>query len=83
VTPRAVAWWTGHQETLKVTAAAEALSASFGCEVTPYQALPGTVEARGLPGVYSLVGTPEEVAAEGRKVLLASWLQVLGRQGPG
>jgi hypothetical protein len=68
-------------ETLKTVRAAENLSAAFGCEVTP-ALQPGTVEARGLPGVYSLIGTPEEVAAEGRKVLLAQWLRVLGRQGP-
>jgi hypothetical protein len=67
-------------EVLKTVRAAENLSAAFSCEVTP--ALhPGTVEARGLPGVYSLIGTPEEVAAEGRRVLLAQWLRVLGRQG--
>jgi hypothetical protein len=70
----------GKTETLKTAFAAEHLSAVLGCDVTP-AAAPGTVEARGLPGVYSLIGTPEEVAAEGRRVLLGQWLRVLGRQG--
>ncbi len=68
-------------EVLKTVRAAEHLSAVFGCEVIPALHR-GTVEARGLPGVYILIGTPEEVAAEGRRVLLAQWLRVLGKQGP-
>ncbi len=62
---------------LKTVRAAENLSAVLGCEVFP-ALYPGTVEARGLPGVYVLIGTPEEVAAEGRRVLPAQWLRVLG-----
>lgn len=60
---------------------ARALSAVLGCTVTRCPGRPGRVEAEGLPGVHVLIGTPEEVAAEGRRVLLASWLRVLGRQG--
>jgi hypothetical protein len=67
---------------LKVTRSCETLSAALGCEVTPHHGRAGHVEARGLPGAYCLVGTPEEVADEGRRVLLRQWLAVLGRQQP-
>jgi hypothetical protein len=77
---RAARQFTEQTRALRTVRAAGNLSAVLGCEVTP-GLRPGTVEARGLPGVYSLVGTPEEVAAEGRKVLLAQWLRVVGRQG--
>lgn len=63
---------------LRVTRAAEGLSAWLGCSVTPYALHPGTFEARGLPGIYTLVGTPEDVADEGRRVLMAQWYAVLG-----
>jgi hypothetical protein len=54
------------------------LSRQLDCQVTRCPGRPGIVEARGLPGVYSLVGPSEEVAAEGRKALLGTWLPFLG-----
>lgn len=65
---------------LRTARDARALSLALGCPVRPC-GRPGSVEARGLPGAWSLVGTPEEVAAEGRRLLLAAWLRVLGTQG--
>jgi hypothetical protein len=63
---------------MRAARAAAMLSSHLDCQVTPYPGRPGIVEARGLPGVYSLVGPPEEVAAEGRKALLGTWLPYLG-----
>ena len=58
--------------------AAPLLSDYLGCEVTRCPGRPGRVEARGLPGVHVMIGRPREVAAEGREVLMRSWLRVLG-----
>ena len=63
---------------MRAARAAAMLSSQLDCQVTPYPGRPGIVEARGLPGVYSLVGLPEEVVAEGRRALLGTWLPYLG-----
>lgn len=57
------------------------LSGYLGCTVRPYPAHPGRVEALGLPGVTSLIGTPDDVRAEGRRVLLREWYPFLGTLG--
>jgi hypothetical protein len=57
---------------------ADKLAGELGCEVTVHPELAGVVEARGLPGVWLLAGSPEKVRAGGRKAQMREWLACLG-----
>jgi hypothetical protein len=60
-----------------VTAAkaeADQLAAELGCEVIPAPARAGAVVARRpLPSIWMLIGTPDEIRAEVRRVREAAW----------
>jgi hypothetical protein len=67
---------------------ADRLAAELGCDVTPHPYLGGAFEARDpMPGVWLLMGTPEELRAEAAKYRdrvrerregMLLWLRFLG-----
>ncbi|HXJ26560.1 MAG TPA: hypothetical protein VNH17_12705 [Streptosporangiaceae bacterium] len=59
-------------EPSRVPVTAAELAAELGCEVTPHPLLAGVVEARSpVPGVWVLVGTPEEIRDEVQRLKAA------------
>jgi hypothetical protein len=62
------AWVTTEIRRMRGEFEAARLAAELGCEVTPHPELAGRVEARDpLPGLWLVIGTPDEVRAEVRR----------------